>query len=341
LISFYPEELDAARWLDLSTQSSCLNLLQTWEYGEAKKHTSPWKVERGILRRGDTPIGVAQVFLRTLPLGLGGLAWINRGPISVEPGKNETACFTAFSAALISHYVKDRGLYLRMAPPLDVDTISPDMIEAAGLKCADTMGWASARLDLRLPLNEIRAGLHRKWRGHLNRAERSPLTLREGTGPEVLDVFLSDHKNLIEQKGFETSVTPELLQTMQNLLPESQKMLAIIAQDESQHVGSVLIAVYGKTAEYLAGNTSATGRKQGAGQLLLWRAIEILKQRGVETLDVSGMDPIYTPKGILTFKQGLSGTPYRLMNSVYAGDAGIVNRLIHWRVDKALTPHSG
>jgi hypothetical protein len=45
-------------------------------------------------------------------------------------------------------------------------------------------GWASAVIDLSPDLETLRAGLKGKWRGHLNKAERSDLEVRIGEDSE-------------------------------------------------------------------------------------------------------------------------------------------------------------
>lgn len=334
MIEFRPESIDQATWHELSDGLPALSLLQTWEYGEAKARTSSWSVERGRLTDGTRTVGVTQALVRRLPLGLGGLAWINRGPLPAG-GDAETR-YPELAAALVDHYVAKRRFYLRIAPPFDDDGAAVAALAAVGLEPAGALGWASSRLDIHRPLDAVRAGFNAKWRGHLNRAERGPLRLEVGTDAAQFETFLGAHEATLEHKGFATSVTGAFLRALQELLPDARKMTAINAFDGDSHVGSVLLAYYGRTAEYLAGNTSPEGRKLGAGQLMLWRALEIAKARGIAYLDLSGQDPAKTPEGILTFKRGLNGDAYRLMPDVAADGPGPFNKLIAWRVGRTL-----
>ncbi len=313
-----------------------MSLVQTWEYGEAKQQTTSWQVERGFLQKGKERVGMAQSLVRPLPFGLGGLAWINRAPIGFGKLNNLAQDTSRYLSALVYYYTKERGYYLRIAPPLEVGEINTVDIEKAGLKVGNDLGWASAKLNLSPSLNDIRLQLNRKWRGHLNRAKRSGMIIRSGYEAEKFNLFLSAHERAIKDKDFKTTVTPQFLSAMQDLLPPQRKMLVINAHMGTQHVGSILLAYYGESAEYLAGNTSSIGRKCGAGQLLLWHGIKLLKENGIINLDVSGQDPVKTPQGILTFKQGLNAKPYRLVNTVFSEDSRLANRLIGWRVNQAL-----
>lgn len=253
----------------------------------------------------------------------------------ILPGSEGHTC-DQLAAALRAHYVSARGYYLRVAPPVSEASFSDADWRAAGFQVADTLGWASAVLDLGPPLDRLRAQLNRKWRGHLNRAERQSIDIRAGDDEQHFDIFLREHGRLIAEKQFETSVTPAFLRALQDALPKSKKMLVVLACHEEELLGSVLMAFYGETAEYLAGNTTEQGRRLGAGHLMLWRAIEIVHGQGYRYMDVSGMDPVQTPEGILTFKQGLNADPYRFCNHLYAGVRGPVSWALHRFINRAL-----
>lgn len=69
------------QWTEIVSSFRDLSLVQTWEYGEAKSHTGPWKVERAIFVDGQQLVGAYQAMVRSIPYLGGGLVWINRGPL--------------------------------------------------------------------------------------------------------------------------------------------------------------------------------------------------------------------------------------------------------------------
>ena len=94
-------------------------------------------------------------------------------------------------------------------------------------------------------------------------------------------------------------------------------MVALTAHDGDSLVGSILIAQYGSTCEYLAGNTvGSRGAGSGVGRLLLWNAGVEMKRRGYKVFDMGGMDSSLTPKGIYDFKTGVNAQPYRYVNEL-------------------------
>ena len=325
MVNFKVQQFTADAWKNTVSEFEGYSLLQTWEYAEAKSAGGLWTVERGLFTRGGITVGAAQVMIRRLPLVGGGLVWVNRGPLWYS----SKIAFADVIKALKIFYVDDRGFYLRIAPP----ALEVDIAESSG-KLAGERGWASAVLDLSNPLETLRAGLKVKWRGHLNKAERSELDIQIGTKSEFT-TFLKSHTKFTATRNFDTSVTSEFLLKFQSQLPESQKLCAYLAYHSGELIGSVLMAKYGERCEYLAGNTTDQGRRLNVGQLLVWRAICTMKEQGLKSFDVSGMDPDVTPKGIYQFKEGLGGTPYRLAPEIEAGGDTIRGRLVRWRVNRA------
>ncbi|MBT3766073.1 MAG: GNAT family N-acetyltransferase [Rhodospirillaceae bacterium] len=326
MVTFEAQNFSQDTWSDLVSGFDGLSLLQTWEHAEAKAQTGPWGVERGIFKIDGKTVGAAQAMIRTLPLIGGGLVWINRGPL----WHSADIPFADLVAALKATYVDQRGFYLRIAPPLPGDD---SFIPAATL--TDEPGWASAMLDLSPSVEDLRQGLKQKWRNGLNKAERSGFEVEEGTDDALFTAFLDAHTEFSDAKGFATSVTPDFLRSLNDLSLEVGKLYTLVARLDGKVAGSALIARYGDTGEYLAGNTTDAGRRLNAGQLLLWRAVETLKHQGHRRFDLGGMDEVLTPKGIYRFKEGLGGIPYRLAPELELGGDSLRGRLVRWRVNKA------
>ncbi len=323
------EDYTQDRWNRLIGDFTGLSLLQRWEYAEAKARAGPWGVERGVFFKSGEPVGAFQALIRPLPAGLpGGLAWINRGPLH----RNDEE-LAAMMGLLRDRYARKRGMYLRIAPPIE-NLIAEDL-SAEGFAPAGCPGWASAVVDLTAPLEALRGNLRQKWRNCLNKAERMNLEIKWGDGEDIFAAFLEGHGKLIAEKGFATSVTTDLLRALQDLSAPENRMEAFIVSHEGAPAASALIAKFGETCEYLAGNVGDEGRRRNAGQFLLWRVAAAMKAEGFRRFDLGGVDPDLTPKGVFRFKDGLAGTPYRLAREVEALDGGPLGRLVRWRVNRA------
>ncbi len=298
----------------------------------------PWRVERGQFLDGERVLGVFQAMIRPLPFNLpGGLVWINRGPLwrGREGAENSPATLSAMLSGLRRHYAEERHMYLRIAPPVELGSAAAGAVRGLGFTCTTTPGWASSRIDLGLPLDDLRSALKGRWRGALKKSEKAGIEVISGRADDLFTIFLDQHRRLIDEKGFATSLTPEIISCLRERQTEESKMVVFLAYREGVLLGSVLVASYHDTVEYLAGNTTDEGRRDSAGQLLLWQAMAAMKDEKSTIFDLGGMDEELTPKGIYKFKQGLNGTPYRLVPELEAVGGGLLGWLVRWRVNRA------
>ncbi|MEQ8195216.1 MAG: GNAT family N-acetyltransferase [Rhodospirillales bacterium] len=329
---FTQKEFSREEWADIVSKFADLSLLQCWEYGAAKS-VDGWRAERGLIIDGGKTLGAAQVMIRNLPIVGGGLAWVSRGPLWRPHGEAGSAMlFGSIHAALRRHYVDELGYYLRMAPAVEESKAASASLTSCGFTVSETPGWASAVLDLTQGDGALRQELRPNWRNKLNKAERHDIRVEQGSDWKIFDGLVDEYRTFMAGRGFTTTVTPAFLSALQAGFSEGRRMKCFRASHEGAPLGSVLIAYYGDTAEYLIGTLLDAGRAFNVGQLLVWQAIRDCRESGVMRFDVSGMDPELTPKGVYDFKQGLGGRPYRLMNEVEAHDGGWRSRLVRWRV---------
>ncbi len=152
----------------------------------------------------------------------------------------------------------------------------------------------------------------------------------------LFEDFLSYYEAFLSRKELSTSVTPQLLRQMQALLPDERKMWVFEGRLGHERLGGLLMAGYGDTALALAGSSpSAKGRVVHSGNLVWWQMMLKMKQLGYRWLDVGGgADADRTPKGILHFKAGLGGIPYRLVGEFEAFNSGLVSQAIRWWIRK-------
>lgn len=337
LLRFEPAPFDRDGWDHLIEPFADLGLTQCWAYGEARAAAAGWSVERGVAEEAGRVVAAAQVMLRALPAVGGGLAWIGRGPLWRHvDAADDAGGLVEVLAALRRHYVDARGFYLRVAPPVRADSaLCANAIAGAGFRATDSAGWASAVVDLTRDVAAIRARLDQKWRNSLNKAERLDAAVERADDDAAFRAFNNEYRRFLATRGFDTTVTPELLETLQRLLAPGRKLVAYRALHQGTPLGSALLTFHGRTVEYLAGTVLEAGRRFNVGQLLLWRAMCDSKHAGYTRFDVGGLDPQLTPMGIFAFKSGLGGTPYHYVNEIEADDGGVRARLVRWRVARA------
>ena len=330
-------------WTDIVSGFPDLSLIQTWEYGEAKARTGPWQVERAIFLDGERVTGAVQAMVRRIPLLKGGLVWINRGPLWRQSPNGDPSMLAAMMEELRRYWVERQHMYLRIAPPIGEAEVDVSTLEATGYRRVEELtGWASATLDLSKSEEEIRGAFKRKWRGDLNSAERQGVCCIVGRSSKSFEEFLLYYEAFLSTRKLHTSVTPQLLRQIQTLLPDERKMWVLQGALGVQHLGGLLMACCGDTCLALAGSSpNQKGRTVESGNLLWWRAIVKMKELGYRWLDLGGTDPERTPRGILHFKDGMSGTPYILLGDFEAQSGGLLSNAIRWRVSRALRPDHG
>lgn len=329
------EQFSQEEWTALLAGFRDLSLMQTWEYGEAKARTGPWQVARLAFRKGDLPVGACQAMVRPLPLGRGGLVWINQGPLWRCPGEEgDRALLAEMLAELRRYWVEERRLYLRLTLPLEDEEDGGNFSPPAGYAWVPgAQGWASARLDLSSTVEELRAGLSRNWRKQLSRAERQGVTARVGRSPDLFDRFLKNYGVFLGRKGLQTPLTKDFLRELQALLPEARRLWVCEGWQGNDCLGGLLVAGYGDTSLLLALALSEAGKAAHGGFVIHWQAVLAMKAAGFRWLDLGGADPRRTPPGILQFKSGLRGRPYQLVEELDAS-RGVISRALRWYIHR-------
>ncbi len=304
------QPLDRSAWARLATDFRDHNYRQAWAFAEASAARVGATSEHVALYESGALRGLADVRVRRLPLGVGGIAYVNGGPLVRREGNDEDAALRASLRLLVEEYVKRRKLLLRVQTPVgdtDWNERAAAALAQAGLQ--PTPGGQPYRtflLDLSPPLEILRKQLRQKWRNGLNRAGRSGLTLRSGHDAALFDTFLALFESFSERKSFEVDLPPEFYAARQPEHLEAERYRIILADQDGEAVAGHVSSLDGDTCVYLLGATLPSALKTNAAYLLQWRAIEIAKERGARWYDLGGIDPEGNP-GVFHFKRGLNG----------------------------------
>jgi len=168
-------------------------------------------------------------------------------------------------------------------------------------------GRSTVLLDLSAPESERRAALEQRWRNRLHVAERSPLKVR------VCGSKASDYGWLVQAEASQRKARGYLslpvgfvgaFQSAQR--KPSQALLTLSAELQNQRCAGMMFLVHGRTATYHLGWSDDSGREHSAHNLLMWRACALLAERGVQQLDLGGVNTLGNP-GLARFKLGTGG----------------------------------
>jgi len=325
-LNYRVKKLDLDTWLAAAKQFYDYNYTHYWFYSKHAAERIGAKSEHiAVIDEKDNVVGMSNVRVKELPLGLGGIAYISGGPMVDQGQKQFEQDLQSILIAIQNEYVNNRGLVLRISQRhkeslhRDVET---NIYRRAGfVKHGKTN--ATMLVDLSFKLEDIRKKLHQKWRNVLNKSERQNIEIVTGDSSVLFDDFGILFKELVEKKSFDVDMDNDFFQVVQKHSPEQEKFHLAIAYVDKQPIGGHLSSMSGDTSVYLLGATNDTGRKLGAAYLLQWHVINESKERGCRWYDLGGIDKENNPF-VYLFKERMGGveTDVGLIFQVYSGFKG-------------------
>ena len=324
--SSYTAQIDSiteSEWSDLLLRFDDASIYQSWSYGAVCWVGS--QLSHLVLKRGEDVVAMAQVRLIRMPVLGKGVAYVRWGPLCRLHGEpfNQDV-LREVAKALKEEYCNRRGLLLRIVPNAYGEDESGTSWRSA---CSD-LGfqldpsvhvYKTQRVDLAQSLDDLRKGLHQRWRNYLKNAEKSAYTLLEGSSDEIYETFLVLYRQMMVRKQFDTTVDVEEFARLQQALPVNLKMRVFVCQFEGRALNALVVSAIGDSAIYLLAATGDEGLKGKGAHLLQWRAMQWLKERGCRWYDVGGVNPDRNP-GVYQFKSGLGGQEVHQLGGYESGD---------------------
>jgi glyoxylase-like metal-dependent hydrolase (beta-lactamase superfamily II) len=301
--------LERAAWDDLH-RGAAGALQQDWAYGEAMAALGTRCARVRIEGADGAPVAIAQALLRRVA-GLVPIVLFSHGPVWT-PGTGPEARREALRA--LRREAPFRWPRVLLATP---DAPLGDAAEWASWRRVMT-GHATVRIDLAAAPEAIRAAMHGKWRNRLAAAERSALRVeRVGARPAQYRWLLERELAQRTRRGY-VALPDGFVEAWQAAHPRgAEPLLALRADLGREAAAGMLFLVHGAAATYQVGWVGDAGRELGAHNLLLWRAIGLLRERGVRTLDLGGVDTA-RGAGLARFKIGTGGAVVTLAGT-YCG----------------------
>ena len=299
-----------AEWSEYLRQSGKSNLMQSWEYGEAKQSIENWRIKRGVFSINDQKVAIVQVLEKRL-LGILKVYRINRGPLFLN--KHDQATDYAVFSILKNETagLLKRRLLLH-APDMILNGNSLILMSWIKYTFINSKGWESVWVDLMLSTEKLRMQLDQKWRNMLVRAEKNTLSFTACTDSDSFEWMLGQCNEMLSSRKA-GKIPVQLYRDLKKYLDETSKPPIVFkAFNEEELVAGISIVRHGSAATYLLGWNGEMGRQLKANQFLLWHAMLYLKEQGVDWFDLGGIDEENTP-GIASFKLGVNGKRYRLI----------------------------
>ena len=263
--------------------------------------TGGWTPMRFALFEDGRPSVMCLVLVRRAPLGAGTVAWANAGPVF-----RNLPALVSFLNGLRAHFAATPRCVVRVAPRIASDPSIKAVLAAAGFSPARSSldSGRTVVLDLKASLEDLRAGLDRKWRNQLKKAEASSPVFEFGFGRPLLERFLRLHEETRGRKRLRDGVD---LASLERAARDFGPALTFAVSSSCGRDGCALSwwNFTGRATLWLSA-VGAEGMAACLANAAYWTAIARLKAEGAESFDLSGIDAKLNA-GVTHFKLGTGG----------------------------------
>ena len=257
-------------------------LQQDWAYGSTML-VSGGTVIRAVIQADGQSLGLAQCVVRRFG-NFGGVALCTRGPLWLSPlsGKDK-----AHAYRLLRQSLPVKGLRFMF------DTPNEPISEDVGLSPFKRVmtGYSTALLDLSPSMADLRAGLEKRFRHRVGGAEKSELTVhRVGTNVGQYRWLMDAEQLQRDNRGLQGMPLHFVDAYIASRKQPGHNVLTLRADIGRDRVAGMMFLLHGQAATYQIGWTSDAGRDAHAHNLLLYKGMEALKERGIRSLDMGGIN---------------------------------------------------
>ncbi len=290
-------QIDYQPW-DLAHAAHGSAMQQDWAYGTSLKALGIEVHRAEVIIDGET-VALAQFICRRYGF-LVGFALCTRGPIWLKPlpATERSRIYVELKRSL----PMKRPRFALFSP----DTQDPSDESLSRLTRVMT-GYSTVLIDLTQTPESFRSGMEGRWRNRLVASEKAGLNIvRTGANPAQYRWLLEEERAQRQSKAFHGLPIEFVESYIHSRSQTSKTMLVLRAEHKKDKVAAMLFLLHGTAATYHVGWSNDTGRDTNAHNLLLWQAFHELKERGIRTLDLGGINT-RSLAGISRFKLGSGG----------------------------------
>jgi len=299
------DSVPSERWDEIASSFADVNPEQTATYT-----SNHWKGRDShlLLLRNGEPVAGARIAIVKLPVIGRGLAFLRFGPFWRREGEEaDPEIYRRMVAALFEEYCRKRGHCLTILPRPHPGYHAE---EAAWLR---ELGFVKRRefedaerylVNTSLDEEEQRKSLPQKWRYNLRQSLGNGLDVRLTDRSEEIEAFQALYVSMMERKQFSSTTPVHLTGELISSLPPKLKPKLFVAYSGENLVAGATIGLFGDTAYYMFGATSADALPLKAGYALHWQIIQWLHEHGYHWYDLGGA--AHEP-GLRQFKKGFVG----------------------------------
>jgi len=280
---------------------------QLWEWGEVRALGGWRPVRIAIGPSQEQPVAGAQLLLRRIPLLNWHLAYVPRGPIG---DLDDPRVRDGLVAALGALGKAEKVATVRADPEARTETPYGRALMDAPWRAAPKVQPPTTRvIDLSPGEEALKAGLKRKHRQYVNKAERAGVTIERfdgATDPDVIGRALADFNRIYrftaERAGF-VARQPFYYERVWSIFAPTGRVRLSFALLDGERVATIFHFTCGDRAVEAYGGMTDGGADARANYLLKWAAIADFAREGFMVYDMWGL----ATGGIRQFKEGFGG----------------------------------
>lgn len=300
-------ETDSEAWNRFVESAEYHAFPQLWEWGEVRAMGGWTPLRLAIGQARDAPVAGVQLLLRRIPVLGWHLAYAPRGPIG---SLDDPDVQTALLSALRGIGVAERIATVRADPEARAETPYGASMLASPWRAAPKVQPPTTRvIELAPGVDALKAGLKRKHRQYVNKAERAGITIERfdgSTPPEVIKPALADFNRIYQftaaRAGFVARQAYYYERVWSIFAPTSRVRLSFAVKD-GERVAVLFHFTCGTRAVESYGGMTDAGAEARANYLLKWTAISDFATEGFGVYDMWGL----ATGGIRHFKEGFGG----------------------------------
>lgn len=299
------DSLSVREWYDIYRGLPKTNLVQSYAYAKAMRQVHLQNTSFGAIRNpaGDimglvqmqhvSVLGFKRVFVDRGPL------WINRENFGHQ---------RKFWQLIANQYPSGFFLKRRFIPEIENSAYAENLFNQLDFEKAGD-GYQTIWLDLKPDEDTLFKNLDGKWRNTLRRAQEAPLDIDIDTNSRHIDELLKHYMSDRLEKNY-AGASPKFIQALERHKSSDENSFIITAKTQDGHTCAMMYFwIHGTSATYQIGWSNDEGRSHSAHYAMMWRAIQHLKDKSVDWLDMGGIQPD-TAEGVTRFKKGLSGQTF-------------------------------
>ena len=280
---FFDQPDDASAWDSLVVASGG-HVLQSWAWGELKAGFG-WQVQR--LKLGPAR---AQLLYRSLPGGLGTIAYVPKGPVvgSVLSSGGQVALQDLLEA--IQPLARQmRAICLKIEPDEEDNSALAGRLTSMGFEPSPqaVQPRRTIVVDLKDEPDALLKRMKQKTRYNIRLAGRKGVTVRVGDEDDLPD-FYHLMETTAERDGFGIH-SQTYYDTAHRLFVPPGRGSLLLAENEGKLLAGLVVLAIGDTACYMYGASSSESRNLMPTYLLQWEAMLWAREQGCHTYDLWGV----------------------------------------------------